>query len=199
MTHPRGVAAGSSPAPSVRWATTGAHCRIQAEEIALCHADRARWRRSGPQMTQSMATAASCNGHLIARSPCVGKQTISLALAIALVDVNCLGQSPTAPSRSVEEQVRTIPPNSPVELRLVDGTKVRGWVSDVSATGFVLTQQSKGQLEKKQIAFQQTRSVKQVKSVKPSHTTRNILIGVGIGVAVVAVLMLSLAKAGGYL
>lgn len=127
------------------------------------------------------------------------KILISFVLAVALVNGNCFGQSPAAPARSVEEQIRAIPPNSPVELRLVDGSKLRGWVSDVSDTGFVLTQERKSRLEKRQIAFQQAQSVKLVKSVKPSHTTRNILIGIGVGVAVVAGIIIALAVSGGYL
>jgi len=122
----------------------------------------------------------ACSGHVM-------RQILALLLAVTLGNWSCFGQSPPVPSRSIEEQIRAIPPASPVELRLADGSKLRGWVSDVSATGFVLTQERKSQLEKKQITFQQTQSVKVVKSVNPSHRTRNILIGVAVGVGAVAI------------
>ena len=99
------------------------------------------------------------------------------------------------PTPSVEAQFRDIPLNSPVELRLADGSKLRGWVSDVSDAGFVLTQEQKGQLSKRQIQFQHVQAVKPVKSVKPSHATRNILIGVGI--VIVAGILAAAAAIGG--
>lgn len=113
------------------------------------------------------------------------RQILSLLLTVALAGEACFGQTKASSAGSIEEQIRSIPPNSPVAVRLDDGSKLRGWISDVSDTGFVLTQERKSQLEKRQIQFQQARSVKRINSVKPSHTTRNILIGVGIGVVVV--------------
>ena len=88
---------------------------------------------------------------------------------------------------TIEQQIRGIPPRSAVELRLLDGTKLRGWITDVSDVGFVLNREQKNRLEKHEIRFQQVQVLKQVKSVKPSHTTRNIVIGVAVGVVVVFV------------
>lgn len=120
------------------------------------------------------------------------KQFLSIALSFALIIIPCCGQS-------VETQLRAFSPDTPIELRLTDGSKLRGWISELSSTGFTLTQERKNRLEKRQIEFKQAQSVKQVKSVRPSHTTRNILIGVGIGIAGVAILLITMAKVGGYL
>jgi hypothetical protein len=49
----------------------------------------------------------------------------------------------------------------------------------------VLKHEIKHQLQDAQFPFDSVRSVKAVKNVHPSHTTRNILIGVGIAVAVI--------------
>jgi hypothetical protein len=83
----------------------------------------------------------------------------------------------------VEQQIRSVPAGAPVELRLKDGSKFRGWVGDVTESGFVLTHERKNRLERKPIAFEEVRTLKLVKSVRHSHTARNILIGVGIGAA----------------
>lgn len=124
-------------------------------------------------------------------------RTISLVLAVVLVNGDCFGTTEASSAGSIEAQIRSIPPDSPVEIRLADGSRLRGWISEISDVGFVLTQESKNQLVKRQIEFQQMQAVKRVKSVKPSHTTRNILIGVGIGIAVVAGVLAAAAASGG--
>jgi len=48
-----------------------------------------------------------------------------------------------------------------------------------------LTREQKNRLEKNEVRFQQVQVVKRVKSVEPSHRTRNIVVGVAIGVVVV--------------
>lgn len=131
-----------------------------------------------------------------AQSTAMTRQILSLLLAFALVSGTCFGQTKAPSPGSIEEQIRSIPPDSPVQIRLLDGSKLRGWISDVSDAGFVLTQEHKSRLEKSQIPFQQVQAVKRVKSVKPSHTTRNILIGVGIGIVVVAGVLAGLAASG---
>ena len=53
-------------------------------------------------------------------------------------------------------------------------------------------------MQQEQITFDQVKTVKQVRNVKTSHTTRNVLIGVGIGVvAIGAVAAIALASGGG--
>ena len=46
----------------------------------------------------------------------------------------------------------------------------------------------KRQLTKSQVAFNQVRAVKQVHSVKPSHTVRNVQIGVGVTLAAIGII-----------
>jgi len=101
---------------------------------------------------------------------------------------NCLGQSPSSNRPSPREQVRALDTNSPVEVRFMDGAKLRGWIGEVSDTGFVLSHEVKRQLTKSQVAFNQVRAVKQVHSVKPSHTVRNVLIGVGVALAAIGII-----------
>lgn len=85
-----------------------------------------------------------------------------------------------------------------MEVSFLSGSKLRGWISEVSDSGFVLSHEKRRRLEKSNVAFDQVRAVKQVKSVKSSHTTRNILIGVAIGlVAVAAVFGIAIAAHGG--
>jgi hypothetical protein len=75
-----------------------------------------------------------------------------------------------------------------VEVKFVSGSTQQGWISEVSDTGFVLSHEKHHQMEKSQLTFVQIQTVKQIKEVKPRHTTRNILIGVGIVWGVIAIL-----------
>jgi len=52
------------------------------------------------------------------------RQILALLLAVMLGNWSCFGQSPPVPPRSIEEQIRAIPPASPVELRLADGSNI---------------------------------------------------------------------------
>ena len=61
--------------------------------------------------------------------------------------------------------------DKPVEVRFLDGSKLRGWLGEVSDSGFSLSHENKGHLR--------------VRSVKQGHTARNILIGVGIAVVAI--------------
>jgi hypothetical protein len=113
-------------------------------------------------------------------------KTLAVVLA-ALLSGNCLGQTQSSNRLSPKEQVGAIDTNSPVEVRFIDGSKLRGWIGKVSDTGFVLSHEKQHQLTNSQIAFNEIRAVKQVKSVKPSHTVRNVLIGVGITFAAIGI------------
>jgi hypothetical protein len=84
------------------------------------------------------------------------------------------------------------------EVRLADGSKLRGWISEVSDTGFELRYEKRKPLQQEQITFDQVKTVKQVNNVKTSHTARNVLIGVGIGVVAIGVVAaIALASGGG--
>lgn len=120
----------------------------------------------------------------------VGHMTrrILVVVLAALLSGNCFGRPPSSNQFSPEEQVRALGTHSPVEVRFIDGTRLRGWIGEVFDTGFVLSHESKHQLTNSRIAFNQISAVRQVKSVKPSHTARNLLLGVGITLAVIGVI-----------
>jgi len=110
------------------------------------------------------------------------RRRLALLLAIGLAVGLCNGQQGSA--ISVREQMRAIAPDTPVEVRFHDGSKLRGWIAEVSGNGFVLRHEAKRELKNSQFTFDSVRSVKVVKSVKPSHLTRNIVIGVVIAAVV---------------
>jgi hypothetical protein len=105
---------------------------------------------------------------------------ILAALAAAILAGGGIGQSQTRARPSLEEQVRAIRAGQAVEVRFADGSKLRGWVGEISDTGFVLSHESGRRLTSSQLAFRQLASVRQVKDVKPAHTVPNILIGIAI-------------------
>jgi len=113
------------------------------------------------------------------------KRSLVLLLTVSLAASLCTARDET----SVREQMHAIAPNSPVEVRFYDGSKLRGWISDVSDSGFVLNHEIKHKLQYSRFTFDSVRSVRAVKSVNPSHMTRNILIGVGITVVVIGALL----------
>ena len=125
----------------------------------------------------------------------VGKGALALILAALLGTPASFGEQISADS--IASKARNIPPNSPVEVRLMDGTKLRGWIGESSETGFVLSQEQDHRLQKRMIAFREIKSLKQIKNVKPGHTTRNILIGVGITVVVLGGIFAAAAASGG--
>ena len=114
-------------------------------------------------------------------------KTLAVVLA-ALLSGNCFGQASSSNRTSPKEQVLAIDTNSPVEVRFMDGARLRGWIGEVSDTGFVLSHEVRRQLTKSQVAYNQIRAVKQVQSVKPSHTVRSVLIGVGITLAAIGII-----------
>ena len=120
------------------------------------------------------------------------RQVLALFLAAMLpADLFCSQRNTTVP-----DQIRALAPNSPVEVRFNNGSKLRGWISDVSDSGFVLKHEVKRELQGTQLTFDSVRSVKAVRSVHPNHTTRNILIGVGIAVAVTGAVLGAAAARG---
>ncbi len=114
-------------------------------------------------------------------------KTLAVVLA-ALLSGNCFGQVPSSNRPSPKEQVLAIDTNSPVEVRFMDGARLRGWIGEVSDTGFELSHEARRQLTKSQVAFNQIRAVKQVQSVEPSHTVRNVLIGASSTLAAIGII-----------
>jgi hypothetical protein len=80
----------------------------------------------------------------------------------------------------------------PEEKMQLAGSKDGGlaytkWDLEVQNGNSGLSHEVKRRLTKSQVAFNQVRAVKQVHSVKPSHTVRNVLIGVGITLAAIGI------------
>jgi hypothetical protein len=109
----------------------------------------------------------------------------SLAVLLAAVLSTGSARPGTDDQSGIPEKIRSITPNTPVEVRFHDGAKVRGWIRDVTGDGFALEHEVKHQLQRTDYRFDSVQSVKSVKNVHPSHTTRNILIGVAIAVVVI--------------
>ena len=121
------------------------------------------------------------------------RQITSILLATVLTALPSLARSQASSSSSIEEKIRAIQPNSPVEVRLHNGTKLRGTIGEVSDTGYVLTHESSGQLVKQSLTYQETRSVKNVDSVKSRNASKHIYTAIAVGmiaVAVIAVVLL---------
>ncbi len=115
------------------------------------------------------------------------RPVISTLLSL-LFTLQALAQTGATTRPTVEETVRQLKPGAAVEVRFNDGSKVRGWAGDVTASGFVLSREKQGRLDKLQVSYDQVRSVKAAATGKPSHTARNILIGVGITVLAITTL-----------
>ncbi len=123
----------------------------------------------------------------------VWRRITSILLATVLTALPSLAKPQASSSFSIEEKIRAIQPNSPVEVRLHGGTKLRGAIGEVSATGYVLTQDQSDQSVSRSLTFQETRSVKNVDSVNPGHGSKHIFTAIAIGmiaVAVIAVVLL---------
>jgi hypothetical protein len=110
------------------------------------------------------------------------RRILALVLA-ALLSASCFGKTQPSP----QEQVHAIAANSPVEVKFLDGSTQRGWIGEVSDTGFALAQEKDHQLTNSQETFVQVKAVKQVKDVK-RHKVRNILIGAGVTYLVVGII-----------
>jgi hypothetical protein len=123
------------------------------------------------------------------------RQVLALAL-IEILALSCVGQAQPSQRPSPREQAHAIAANSAVEVKFVDGAHRRGWISEVSDTGFVLSTETKGVMVKSPMTFVQVKAIKQVKSVRPSHIARNVLIGVGIAFGALVVLGLAEKAAG---
>jgi hypothetical protein len=108
------------------------------------------------------------------------REILAVGLA-AMLSGGCFAQAQPSKLLTPNEQAHAIVANHPVEVQFLNGSHQRGLIDEVSDTGFVLSQDKKKQIEKLQVAFDQVKSVKPVNNVKPSHTTRNVLIVVGIG------------------
>jgi hypothetical protein len=90
------------------------------------------------------------------------------------------GANCTPHTAEMKEQLRAMAPGTPVELRLHNDSKLRGWIGDVSESGLTLRRENQGKLEVQAFRFEEIDSAKTVRSVEPTHIGRKILIGIGV-------------------
>ncbi|MFN7934264.1 MAG: hypothetical protein U0R19_13120 [Bryobacteraceae bacterium] len=107
------------------------------------------------------------------------RETIALFLVLTLV----YPQGATATQISPKEQAVTISRGNAVEVRFLDGSKLRGWIGEVSDTGFVLTTEKAGV---QQIRFDQLKSLRDMKK-----TTFGRSLGRGYLIAIIVVVAIA--------
>ena len=115
-------------------------------------------------------------------------------LLVALLGFANVGASQTPPKQgdTVKSQIQALGTDRLVEVRLSSGPRLRGWIGAISESSFEF-RLGKEKLELRSLGFDQIRSVKPVDVLNPSHTARNILIGVGITVGVLVGLAVAFA------
>ena len=110
---------------------------------------------------------------------------ILATILVALLTGASVGQAQSTGRPSPKEQIREAESGTPAEVRFVNGTRVRGWVSEAGENGFVLSHETNRQLEKTDVSYSDVKSVKWIRNVKKTHTARNIVIGVVIAVVAI--------------
>lgn len=109
------------------------------------------------------------------------------ATALLLIGSLLLPLPPASAQASVKEQAVTISRGNAVEVRLLDGSKLRGWMGVVTDSGFELEARKGG---KQQIAFGQ---VKSLRDMKKKSFGRSLGTGYLIGLIVIAVIGVTVA------
>jgi len=122
------------------------------------------------------------------------RPTLAVILSCLLLAEGCWGRGRDA--ANIEQQIRSVKPDQPVEIRLTKGSKLRGWVTETADSEFELTQETRSRLVKNRFAFSDVAAFKVVRSVRPNHLARNIGIGVAVGVGLVAIAALAISKSG---
>lgn len=103
------------------------------------------------------------------------RETIALFLVLALV----LPPQARAAQTSPKEQAVAISRGNAVEVRFLDGSKLRGWIGTVSDTGFDLTTEKRGM---QQIRFEDVKSLRDMRK-----TTFGRSLGRGYLIAIIVV------------
>lgn len=106
------------------------------------------------------------------------RETMALLLVLALA------LPPAAPAAqvSVKEQAIGISRGNAVEVRFLDGSKLRGWIGTVTDTGFDLTREDN---RLQQVRFEEVKSLRDMKKTTFGRSLRRgYLIGVIVVVAI---------------
>ena len=92
---------------------------------------------------------------------------------------------------TIKEQAVTVSAGSSVEVKLLNGQKLRGRMGEVSATGFVLQSVNGDKAVNRTISFDEAGSIRAV-----HHTVRILLIVVGVVAAVAIAARVAYEKGG---
>ena len=121
------------------------------------------------------------------------REALSIILAVMLAIPATLAQ-PRA-KWLIKETVLTISPGSPVEVRLADGSKLRGRLGTVTDDGFELQTVKGGKVDTAQIAFDQVSAIKDTTKKSFGHSLGKgfVIAGIVIG-AIFAVVAITCAS-----
>lgn len=109
-------------------------------------------------------------------------------MVTAVVVASALSAVALAQDHALRDQIEKLGPGTAVQVVVTDGQKLRGWIGEISDSTFLLSREKNGILERSSLNYTSIRSIKRVASVKPSHTVRNIFIGVTAGVIAIGVI-----------
>jgi hypothetical protein len=118
------------------------------------------------------------------------REALSIVLVVMLASPAAPAQPPA--SKAIKEQVLSISPGSPVEVRLADKSKLRGRLGPVTDSGFELQTVKADKIDTVQIAFDQVKSVKDTAKKSFGHSLAKgfliagIVFGVILGITAVA-------------
>jgi len=101
-------------------------------------------------------------------------------------------QEQTQGKPTLKERILEVPPGTMIDVRLLNKTKLRGKLGEITDEGFSLQTAQGNKIEKQQIAFTDVKSIKTHQG-KGGHAVWYVLAGVGI---VLATLLIIAAAAG---
>jgi hypothetical protein len=118
------------------------------------------------------------------------------AATLSEFDAAGLAQTPTSQGPTIREQALLIPAGAAVEVRLTNKERLKGRIGNVSEDGVALQYTKADQIQERQIAFGEIKSIKALGG--HSAVGRGILYGLaGLGVFVVVVVVWALATGAG--
>jgi hypothetical protein len=118
------------------------------------------------------------------------------AATLSESDAAGLAQAPASQGPSLKERVLLIPAGAAVEVRLTNKERLKGRIGDVSQDGVALKYSKADQIQERQIAFSEIKSIK----ILGRHTGigRVVLYGLaGVGVFILVMMVIFVASGAG--
>ena len=120
---------------------------------------------------------------------------VLLCTSLAVGNGQSIPKSPQVPPRhDVKRQLSQIQPGSLIAIRFTDGSKARGYLTQVDADGFSFRIGDSTTGDQRRTTFN---AVKSVKLVKSTHPVAWILTGVVLGAVVFALIVYLIARHNG--